>query len=154
MAFLRLDRLTDAAKELSAATGRTCIPAQADVRDPKSLRNAVSKTIEKFGRIDFVICGAFLRLTLWAPHPLPFFPFVMCNRCSRKLFGSHIRPVRERFSNRDRNRHSTFLRINTLFTCSPIRQLGTFNTIKATIPYVRASRGSYIHVSATLHHNG
>ena len=33
-------------------------------------------------------------------------------------------------------------------------QLGTFNTIKATIPHIRASKGSYIHVSATLHYNG
>jgi hypothetical protein len=53
----RLERLTQAAKELSEATGRTCIPAQGDVRDPKTLQEAVAKTIEKFGRIDFVICG-------------------------------------------------------------------------------------------------
>lgn len=33
-------------------------------------------------------------------------------------------------------------------------QLGTFNTIKATIAHVRGSKGSYIHVSATLHYNG
>ena len=52
-----LDRITKAAEEMSQATGRTCIPAQADVRNPKALRDAVAKTIEKFGRIDFVICG-------------------------------------------------------------------------------------------------
>ena len=34
-----------------------CIPAQADVRKPDELKEAVRKTIEKFGRIDFVICG-------------------------------------------------------------------------------------------------
>jgi hypothetical protein len=33
-------------------------------------------------------------------------------------------------------------------------QLGTYHTIKATLPYVRQARGSYIHVSATLHYNG
>ena len=33
-------------------------------------------------------------------------------------------------------------------------QIGTFNTIKATIPHIRASKGSYVHVSATLHYNG
>lgn len=33
-------------------------------------------------------------------------------------------------------------------------QLGTFNTFKATIPYVRQSHGSYLHVSATLHYKG
>lgn len=53
----RLDRLTQTAKELSEATGRSCIPAQADVRHPKALQDAVAKAIETFGRIDFVICG-------------------------------------------------------------------------------------------------
>ncbi|ESK89625.1 hypothetical protein Moror_8639 [Moniliophthora roreri MCA 2997] len=54
----KLDRLTQTAKELSASTGRTCIPTQGDVRQPKYLKEAVEKTIEKFGRIDYVICGA------------------------------------------------------------------------------------------------
>ena len=53
----RLDRITEAAEELSKGTGSTCIPAQADVRRPDELKEAVRKTIEKFGRIDFVICG-------------------------------------------------------------------------------------------------
>jgi len=53
----RLDRLTQTAKELSEATKRPCIPAQADVRDTKTLHAAVQTTMEKFGRIDFVICG-------------------------------------------------------------------------------------------------
>ena len=52
------DRLAKSAEELSKATGRTCIPAKADVREPEQLREAVAKTISKFGRIDFVICGA------------------------------------------------------------------------------------------------
>lgn len=30
---------------------------QGDVRSPEQLREAVAKTIQKFGRIDFVICG-------------------------------------------------------------------------------------------------
>ena len=57
LAVRRLDRLTQAAEELSKGTGSTCIPAQADVRKPDELKEAVRKTIEKFGRIDFVICG-------------------------------------------------------------------------------------------------
>ena len=52
-----LDRITQAAEELSKGTGNTCIPAQADVRRPDALKEAVRKTVEKFGRIDFVICG-------------------------------------------------------------------------------------------------
>ena len=56
-AAYRLDRLTQTAEELSRGTGNTCIPAQADVRKPDELKEAVRKTIEKFGKIDFVICG-------------------------------------------------------------------------------------------------
>jgi NAD(P)-dependent dehydrogenase (short-subunit alcohol dehydrogenase family) len=33
-------------------------------------------------------------------------------------------------------------------------QLGTYNTIKATLPHVRETQGSYIHISATLHYRG
>lgn len=55
----RLDRLEASAKELSAATGGQCIPLQADVRNPKQLQDAVAKTVEKYGRIDFVICGPY-----------------------------------------------------------------------------------------------
>ncbi len=33
-------------------------------------------------------------------------------------------------------------------------QLGTYYTIKATLPHIRAKKGSYIHVSATLHYRG
>ena len=32
--------------------------------------------------------------------------------------------------------------------------LGTYNTIKATLPHIRSSRGSYVHISATLHYRG
>ncbi|TCD60716.1 hypothetical protein EIP91_009637 [Steccherinum ochraceum] len=53
-----LDRLNASAEELSKATGKVCLAAQADVRKPEQLRDAVAKTIEKYGRIDFVICGA------------------------------------------------------------------------------------------------
>ncbi len=45
--------------ELSECTGKDCLPVQADVRQPASLKEAVDKTIAKFGRIDFVICGQF-----------------------------------------------------------------------------------------------
>ncbi|KAJ3781763.1 hypothetical protein GGU10DRAFT_390372 [Lentinula aff. detonsa] len=108
----KLDRLTQTAKELSAATGRTCIPAQADVRQPKMLQEAVKKTIERFGKIDFVICGA---------------------------AGNFLAPI----SGLSENAFKTVMEIDTL---------GTFNTIKATIAHVRQSKGSYIHVSATLHY--
>lgn len=110
----KVDRLTQAAKELSEATGMSCVPVQADVRQPKTLQEAVSKTIERFGRIDFVICGA---------------------------AGNFLAPI----SGLSENAFRTVIEIDTL---------GTYNTIKATIAHVRAAKGSYIHVSATLHYNG
>lgn len=55
--YERLDRLTQSSQELTKLTGKRCLPLQADVRKHEQLRDAVAKTIEKFGRIDFVICG-------------------------------------------------------------------------------------------------
>ncbi|EGN97106.1 hypothetical protein SERLA73DRAFT_183708 [Serpula lacrymans var. lacrymans S7.3] len=110
----KLDRLTQTSKELSEATGQTCIPAQADVRQPQQLKDAVAKTIEKFGRIDFVICGA---------------------------AGNFLASI----DGMSENAFKTVIEIDTL---------GTFNTVKATLPHIRASKGSYIHVSATLHYKG
>ncbi|TKY86393.1 hypothetical protein EX895_004542 [Sporisorium graminicola] len=54
----KADRLARASKELSAATGSRCLDCPADVRDPEQLKAAARKTIETFGRIDFVIAGS------------------------------------------------------------------------------------------------
>ncbi|KAF4566167.1 hypothetical protein EYR40_002019 [Pleurotus pulmonarius] len=110
----KIDRLTQTAKELTEATGSKCIPVQADVRDPKALHAAVKQTIDTFGRIDFVICGA---------------------------AGNFLAPI----ASLSENAFRTVIEIDTL---------GTFNTVKATIEHVRRSKGSYIHVSATLHYKG
>ncbi|KAI5980947.1 hypothetical protein EDD15DRAFT_2235456 [Pisolithus albus] len=110
----KLDRLTEAANGLSQATGQTCVAARADVRQPQQLKEAVAMTIERFGRIDFVICGA---------------------------AGNFLASI----DGMSENAFKTVVEIDTL---------GTFNTVKATLPYVRASRGAYIHVSATLHYKG
>ncbi|KAJ7457241.1 2,4-dienoyl-CoA reductase [Mycena galericulata] len=110
----KLDRLTQAAKELSETTGKKCIPCQGDVRQPKTLQDAVAKTIEAFGRIDFVICGA---------------------------AGNFLVPI----SGLSENGFRTVMEIDTI---------GTYNTIKATLLHVRASKGAYIHVSASLHYRG
>ncbi|OBZ78773.1 Peroxisomal 2,4-dienoyl-CoA reductase SPS19 [Grifola frondosa] len=110
----KLDRLTTAAQELSTATGKLCLAVQADIRRPAEIQAAVAKTIEKFGRIDLVICGA---------------------------AGNFLAPI----SKLSENGFRTVIEIDTI---------GTYNTIKATLPYVRASKGSYIHVSATLHYRG
>lgn len=110
----KLDRITQAAQELSNKTGNTCIPTQADVRKPDELKEAVRKTVEKFGRIDFVICGA---------------------------AGNFLAPL----SGLSENAFRTVIEIDTI---------GTYNTFKATIPYVRESHGSYIHVSVAFHQRG
>lgn len=51
--------LEESAKRLEETTGRKCIPAPADVRQPDQLNGAVKRTQDAFGRIDFVICGMF-----------------------------------------------------------------------------------------------
>ena len=43
---------------------------------------------------------------------------------------------------------------NAFRTVVEIDLLGTYNTIKATLPLLRASKGAYVHISATLHYRG
>jgi peroxisomal 2,4-dienoyl-CoA reductase len=50
--------LEQSAAALSKSTGRRCVAASADVRNPEQLVAAVSKARSEFGRIDHVICGA------------------------------------------------------------------------------------------------
>ncbi|KAG8984274.1 hypothetical protein FRB94_006186 [Tulasnella sp. JGI-2019a] len=110
----KLERLEASAKELSEKTGGRCIAAQGDVRKTEQLHAAVQKTIDTYGRIDLVICGA---------------------------AGNFLAPI----DGLSENGFRTVLEIDTL---------GTYSTIKATLPHVRKSHGAYIHVSATLHHSG
>jgi len=110
----KFDRLQQAAKELSETTGQECLPIRADVRQPNMLKEAVDQTISKFGRIDFVICGA---------------------------AGNFLAPI----AGMSENGFKSVVEIDTI---------GSFNTIKATLPYVRKSQGAYIHVSVTLHYSG
>ncbi|RUP48974.1 hypothetical protein BC936DRAFT_143541 [Jimgerdemannia flammicorona] len=52
------DRLDKAAKEMQDQSGQEVLAVAADVRNPADVEEAVKKTIERFGRIDFLICGA------------------------------------------------------------------------------------------------
>jgi NAD(P)-dependent dehydrogenase (short-subunit alcohol dehydrogenase family) len=79
-----VDKLQKSADELSKATGKICIAAPADVRKPEQLKAAVAKAIENFGRLDFVICGVFLKLS-YAVWELRFL-----RRCCWQLFVSHL----------------------------------------------------------------
>lgn len=51
------ERLKKTANELSAATGSSCLAVRADVRDPEQVQVAVKQTVDRYGRIDFVING-------------------------------------------------------------------------------------------------
>lgn len=53
----RGDKTAQAAQELEKETGQRCLGLQADVRDSKALEEAVRRTVEEFGGVDFVVCG-------------------------------------------------------------------------------------------------
>ncbi|KAL7413700.1 hypothetical protein BDY24DRAFT_387824 [Mrakia frigida] len=106
--------LAESASALTSSTSQACLPCPADVRDPKAMVKAVEDCINKFGKIDFVICGA---------------------------AGNFLSPIE-------------MLSVNAFRTVIEIDLLGTYNTIKATLPHVRSSKGSYVHISATLHYRG
>lgn len=57
----RKANIESAAAELSRATGKKCIGVSGDVRKLESLQDAVKRTVDEFGRIDFVIAGALPR---------------------------------------------------------------------------------------------
>jgi peroxisomal 2,4-dienoyl-CoA reductase len=54
----KADRLEAAARELEEKTGRRCLAASADVRDPAAVATSIAKTVERFGKIDVVVNGA------------------------------------------------------------------------------------------------
>ncbi|CEP64621.1 2,4-dienoyl-CoA reductase (NADPH) LALA0_S12e03114g [Lachancea lanzarotensis] len=85
-----------------------------DVREFDQLERAVALTVEKFGRIDFVIAGA---------------------------AGNFIAPFEQ-------------LSANAFKSVVSIDLLGSFNTAKACLPYLKLSKGSILFVSATFHYYG
>lgn len=54
----KADRLSAAAKSLSEATGSEAIALSGDVRDFDTMQRIVNDTVAKWGRLDFVVCGA------------------------------------------------------------------------------------------------
>lgn len=58
IASRNLDKLKEAAKKLSAATGRRCLPLCIDVRQPESIAAAADEILKEFGRIDILINNA------------------------------------------------------------------------------------------------
>ncbi|KAJ7984505.1 hypothetical protein DPEC_G00355510 [Dallia pectoralis] len=58
IASRNLERLTEAAKKLTAATGRHCLPLTVDVRQPQTISAALDETLRELGRIDILINNA------------------------------------------------------------------------------------------------
>ncbi|XP_013863641.1 peroxisomal 2,4-dienoyl-CoA reductase [(3E)-enoyl-CoA-producing] [Austrofundulus limnaeus] len=58
IASRNLDKLKEAAKKLSAASGRRCLPLCMDVRQPASINTAVDEALKEFGHIDILINNA------------------------------------------------------------------------------------------------
>ena len=54
----KADHLGPTASAVSAHTGRDCLPLVADVRQPDQVEAAISRVIEEFGRLDFLINAA------------------------------------------------------------------------------------------------
>ncbi|KAG8145520.1 putative 24-dienoyl-CoA reductase-like protein [Naja naja] len=58
IASRKLERLTEAAKKLSAATGQRCLPVSLDVRQPQSISAAVDEALREFEKIDILVNNA------------------------------------------------------------------------------------------------
>jgi len=54
----RLALAQSSAKAMEQKTGRKCLPLNGDVRNYEDLVKAVEKTVQEYGKIDYVICGA------------------------------------------------------------------------------------------------
>ncbi|KAJ3280955.1 hypothetical protein HDU76_009043 [Blyttiomyces sp. JEL0837] len=109
-----LSKLEDAVAEFKRKTGADCLAIQTDVRNYAQLEEAMKKTYDKFGRIDYVVCGA---------------------------AGNFLAPAEA-------------LSPNAFKTVVEIDLIGTFNTCKAALPYLKQTRGAIINVTATLQYAG
>ncbi|KAG9276160.1 peroxisomal 2,4-dienoyl-CoA reductase [(3E)-enoyl-CoA-producing] [Astyanax mexicanus] len=58
IASRNLEKLAEAAKKLTSATGRHCLPLQMDVRQPETITVAVDEMLKEFGRVDILINNA------------------------------------------------------------------------------------------------
>jgi peroxisomal 2,4-dienoyl-CoA reductase len=54
----KTENVVPTAAEITAATGRRCLPLVADVRQPESVETAVNRTIQELGGLDFVVNNA------------------------------------------------------------------------------------------------
>lgn len=157
-----------AARQLSDETGQRCLALTADVRRPEDLEAAVKRTVDAFGGIDFVICGASgLPSRLLELSPAPDRPSLTLSACDHPsgAAGNFLAPIEGLSSNAFKTVIDIDLvrRLCVLLSHAPgltragaLRQLqmGTFNTIKATTAEVKKRKGAYVSISATLHYQG
>ncbi|KAI8093081.1 NAD-P-binding protein [Halteromyces radiatus] len=108
------DKLEKAAQEMRNSTGGDIFAVSGDVRKPQDMENAVKTTIEKFGRLDYLINGA---------------------------AGNFLSPMQH-------------LSYNAFRTVIEIDLLGTFNTTKAAMEYIKQTKGAILNISATLYYTG
>uniref|UniRef100_A0A2H6MZF5 Peroxisomal 2,4-dienoyl-CoA reductase [(3E)-enoyl-CoA-producing] n=1 Tax=Micrurus carvalhoi TaxID=3147026 RepID=A0A2H6MZF5_9SAUR len=64
IASRNLERLTETAKKLSAATGQRCLPVSLDVRQPQSISAAVDEALREFEKIDILVNSEGLMILL------------------------------------------------------------------------------------------
>ena len=58
VASRKLEKLEAVAREVSAATGRRCLPVTTDVRDEEQVKAMVERTVAELGRIDILVNNA------------------------------------------------------------------------------------------------
>ncbi|XP_043945748.1 peroxisomal 2,4-dienoyl-CoA reductase [(3E)-enoyl-CoA-producing] isoform X2 [Protopterus annectens] len=58
IASRNLDRVTEAAKKLTACTGQKCVPLSLDVRHPQTISTAVEEALRQFGKVNILINNA------------------------------------------------------------------------------------------------
>ncbi|XP_015674672.1 peroxisomal 2,4-dienoyl-CoA reductase isoform X2 [Protobothrops mucrosquamatus] len=58
IASRNLQRVSEAAKKLCAATGQRCLPVTLDVRQPQTISAAVDEALQEFEKIDILVNGA------------------------------------------------------------------------------------------------
>ncbi|XP_026880580.1 peroxisomal 2,4-dienoyl-CoA reductase isoform X1 [Electrophorus electricus] len=52
------EKLSEAARKLTSATGRQCLPLQMDVRQPDTISSVVDETLKQLGRVDILVNNA------------------------------------------------------------------------------------------------
>nr|XP_060642218.1 peroxisomal 2,4-dienoyl-CoA reductase [(3E)-enoyl-CoA-producing] isoform X3 [Anolis sagrei ordinatus] len=58
IASRNLQRVTEAAKKLSSATGQKCLPLTLDVRQPQAIMAAVDEALKQFEKVDILVNNA------------------------------------------------------------------------------------------------